>query len=141
MGDRQKTREVAGARQRIDLSSLGEQDGVEGSDQPDAGDQRQRLGHSLAEGGAKAVEQRFAREAELETAGRDRRIEPQDQAGGDEEGEKARDDAARHVAAGVDGFLGRQRELLDGEEQPDREGQGGERALDAERQQRTVALG
>jgi hypothetical protein len=68
-------------------------------------------------------------------------FEPQDQAGGDEEGEKARDDAARHVAAGVYGFLGRQWELLDGEEQPDREGQGGERALDAERQQRAVALG
>ena len=31
--------------------------------------------------------------------------------------------------------------MLDGEEQPDREGQGGERALDAERQQRAVALG
>ena len=38
-------------------------------------------------------------------------------------------------------FLGGQRQLLDGEEQPDREGQGGERALEAERQQRPVTLG
>jgi hypothetical protein len=106
-----------------------------------SGNQRQCLGQAVAESGAKAVEQRLARDAELEAAGRDRGIEPQDQAGGDEEGEKARDDAARHVAAGVHGFLGGERELRDGEEQPDREGQGRERARDAERQQRAVALG
>ena len=80
-------------------------------------------------------------ETEAETAGRDRRIEPQGQAGGEQEGEKAGDDAARHVAAGVDGFLRRQRELLDGEEQPDREGQGGKGALEAERQHWPVAVG
>ena len=114
---------------------------MEGRDQPDAGHQGQQLRQPLAEGRAQAVEQRLARRAELEAAGRDRGIEPQDEAGGDEKGEQARDDAARHVAARIHRLLGGQRQLLDGEEQPDREGQGGERALQAERQQRAVALG
>ena len=42
MGDRQEAREIAGARQRIDLPPLGIQDGVEGGHQSDAGDQRQQ---------------------------------------------------------------------------------------------------
>ncbi len=40
----------------------------------------------------------------------------------------------------IDRFLGGERQLLDGEEQPDREGQGREHSLPAEGQERAAAL-
>ena len=46
----------------------------------------------------------------------------------------------RHVALGIDGFLGRQRQLLDGEEQPHGERQRGEHAVNAEREIGAVAF-
>ena len=45
----------------------------------------------------------------------------------------AEDEPLRHVALRIDGLLGGERQLLDREEQPDREGQRREHAAEAER--------
>ena len=149
---RQEVREVARPRQRIDLPSVGEDDGVEAGDEPGHGDEREHLGEVDSVDGAEAVEQRLARGAEREGAvacrrasvtarDRDRRLK-----------KSTRKPRAISVnmpsmmpfgmsRLRIDRFLRRQRKLLDGEEQPHGERQRGEDAVDAERQEGTVALG
>ena len=89
-----------------------------------------------------AVEQRLERSAELVRADPDdRRIEQHDHECRDDQRQHAEDDALRHVALGIDRFFRRQRQLLDGQEQPHREGQGREDAREARiGKQRPVAF-
>ena len=111
---------------------------------------------ALAEDGAETVEQRLAGGAERKgavhggggagrigdlTRDRDRRVEEQHEKAEHDQREHAEHDALRHVALGIDEFFGGERQLLDGEEQPHREGQRRQHAVDAERQERAVALG
>ena len=113
---------------------------MEARDQADAGDQCEQLGEPAAEGRAEAVEERFAGAAELEAPGRDRGVEPDGEARGNEQRQQAGDDAARDVARRLPGFLGGERKLFYGEEQPHGEGQRCERAVQAEGQQRSATL-
>ncbi len=122
VGNRQELREIAGSAKRIDLPTLGEDNRVETGDQAQHCDQRQTAGEVLAEDGLEAVQQRFARLPERMRTNADHgRIQPEDHQRRDDQCEHAPDNAPGHVALYVNRLLSRQRQLLDGQEQPDRE--------------------
>ena len=94
-------------------------------DQPGEREKAQHRDADVAIDRLEAVEQRFERTAEVvRTNACDRRVQQHNHEGRDDERQHAKDDALGHVALGIDRFFRRQRQLLDGEEQPDREGQG-----------------
>jgi len=67
-------------------------------------------------------------------------VQERDQERRDHEGRHPVDEPLGHVRFRVIGLLRRERQLLDREEQPDRERQSRERAADAERQPGTAAF-
>ena len=128
---RQDAREVACPRERVDLPAEGEDDGVERGDQTDHRDRRQDLRDIRAEQGAEPVEERLAGLAEAGGTRRDARVQEEHEERGDDERQDAGDDALGHVGLRIVRFLRRERQLLDGEEQPHREGQRGEDAAES----------
>ena len=134
-GDGQELRQVTRAGQRERLTRAAEHGGEERCDQagqPGVIDEhRERPLADLVEG----LDQRCgcaAGELGARAAGR----EEQDERARHHQHQHRADDALRHVALRVGGFLGRQRHALDREEQPDAERQRREHAGDAEGQKR-----
>ena len=141
MGQRERRREIAGAGQRINLPSLGVDDRVEGRDQACDRDQSNGRGGGAAVQRAQRVQQGLSRAAECERSDAGHgRVQPEHQKCRQQEREHRGDDAPWHVASRVVTFLGGKRDLLDREEQPDREGQRREDAADTVREKRAAAL-
>ena len=90
---------------------------------------------------AEAVEQRLAGLARAQTSpGAIAGIQEQHEERRDDQRQDAGDDALRHVALRIVRFFGRERQLLDREEEPHREGQSREDARIPEWQPRAAAV-
>ena len=147
VGDRQPPREVAGPRERIDLTAHRIDDGVETGDQADQSADRQEFRQSR-NGDPESVEQRLSGRAEVEGAmggaigvlDPDAGVEEGDQRRGNRQGQDAQQQAFRHVLLRIVRFFRRQRQLLDGEEQPHRKRHRGKHAHPAERHERSAAF-
>ena len=137
----QEAREVAGARERVDLAAEGEDDGVEARDEAHDRDEREELREVGAEQGPEAFEQRLAAAPQAPRAGRDARVEREHGEGAQHQREDPEQDAGGHVLLRIDGLFGRERQLLDREVEPHREGQRGEHAVDAVREPGAAARG
>ena len=143
-GERQELRVVAGARERVHVASVGEHDALQRGEQADQGEQREDRGEALGEEHPEAREQRLVavagRHRDRGRAG-DRRVEEEHQQAGQGERDDAPDARLRDVLRRGGGLLGGERELLDAEEEPDRERKGEQDADGAEREELGVALG
>ena len=95
---------------------------------------------ALAEDRLEPVEERRRRRADLCGAAADAGVQEQDARGEHDQRREPPDRGTGDVAFRIVGFLGGQWQLLDREVEPDREGQSGENACDALRQEATAAL-
>ena len=121
---RKKRGEIACPRERINLPAIRKNDGVKAGDQAGAGEQRQyaRL-HTLPEDGLEAEKERLIGHRHFGHAGRDSGTQHHGQKRDGNQRHQAIEDAAGHIARGVVTLFGGQRQLLDSQVQPQREGQ------------------
>jgi hypothetical protein len=127
MGDGEHGREIPRAAERIDLATLGKDDGVKTGNKAQHGNGRQSLGNAFAINGLEAIQQRFPGGGQFVGADAGHGwVQPKDHEGGNDQREDARQNAAWHVTRRVDGLLCGQRQLLDRQEQPDSKGQAGQ---------------
>src|SRR5918995_357278 len=134
--DREELRKVPGARQRERVPAVGVDDREETRDEADQSEQRQQLGgEALAEDADETVEQGRSGDADRAGAATNSAVQEEDERARQHERVHPPDRSLGDVASRVHRFLGRERDLLDRQVEPDGERQGLEDPADAIREE------
>src|ERR671919_1902468 len=139
--DREELRKVPGARQRERVPAVGVDDCEEARDQTDQSEQRQQLrGEALAEDADETVEQGRSGDTDGAGTAADPAVQEEDERARQYQRVQPPDRSLGDVTPRVHRLLGRERNLLDRQVEPDRERQRFEDPADAVREERPASF-